>query len=105
MGFVKKNLGFLVFIMVITAIGIFGMYSDYQHTYLLSINGRITGIRRDIKENMLITVSGKEYSLAHHWPEFQKNVEISDSIYKRYRDSTVILIKTKERKRIVCKLK
>src|SRR5689334_13893240 len=104
MSFIKKNVTFLVFVTFFTGAAIIGMYNKYHHIYLLSLNGTVTGIQRNIKEDMLITVSGKEYPIGHSWPEFQKSVEISDSVYKRSRDTILILIKTKTHQRIVCKL-
>ncbi|HEY9001497.1 MAG TPA: hypothetical protein VIM89_09090 [Mucilaginibacter sp.] len=104
MSFIKKNWWFLTFFTLLTAYTLYSEYSDYKYTHLLSLNGKITGIRKTIKEEMYITVSGKEYLLEHHWPQFQKQVEISDSVYKASRDTNLILIKTKTHQRIVCNL-
>ena len=102
---IKKGTAvFLVFMTFFIGAAIIGMYNRYDHIYLLSLNGTVTRIQRNIKEDMLITVSGKEYPIGRSWPEFQKNVKISDSVYKRSRDTILILIKTKTHQRIICNL-
>lgn len=68
-------------------------------------SGKVERIRFDVKTNMTITVSGKEYQIAHQWPLLQKYVKVGDSVIKRAKESNVILIKADTKERIICSYK
>jgi len=67
--------------------------SEYFDIYLLSLNGRVSNIRIDIKESMYITVTGEEHILYHDWPKFQRNVKAGDSVYKQPKSYDILLVK------------
>ena len=84
---------------------IIGYYSEYHNFYLLSLNGRIESIRIDIKTDMSIKVSNKEYPIDHQWPKLQKYAEVGDSVFKKPKEGNIILIKAKTKERIICTYK
>lgn len=60
---------------------IISWFANY-YSYSTPFSGKVEKIRFDVKTNMTITVSGKEYQIAHHWPLLQKYVKVGDSVIK-----------------------
>lgn len=67
--------------------------SEYFDIYLLSLKGRVSNIRVDIKEVMYINVNGEEHILYHDWPKLQRIVKVGDSVYKQPKSYDIILVK------------
>ena len=67
--------------------------TEYFDIYSLSLNGRVSNVRVDIKEAMYITVIGEEHILYHDWPKLQRNVKVGDSVYKQSKSNDIILVK------------
>ncbi len=101
----QNNITLTIIVSFLLVAGIFGYFYDYHDIYLLSLDGRIESIRKDIKEAMYITVSSKEHNISHYWPKLQINVKVGDSVYKRPKEYEIILIKKATRERIICKYK
>jgi len=104
-GFRKLNMNktvaiaWALFALVVILMGIKYYFFDI---YLLSLNGRVEVIRMDIKRAMYITVSKEEYNFSHSWPNFQKQVEVGDSVYKKTKEYELILVKKNTGERIFC---
>ena len=95
------NKFFIIFVLFIIIAGIFSYYADYRN-YSASWEGMVKKIRFDIKENMIITISDKEYLLEHKWPVLQSHLEIGDSVIKKPKEINITLIKAKTHEKIVC---
>jgi hypothetical protein len=98
----KSKLTLCVLAVVVLMIILSGIKYYYFDNYLMSLNGKVTLIRTDIKQAMYVTVGDKEYNFAHFWPTFQKHAETGDIVYKKPKEYSIILIKSKTKAKIVC---
>lgn len=105
MEFKKNIIAVSTLITIVCLVVLAGVKFYYFDIYLMQLNGKVENVRIDIKQALYITVSKKEYNMAHFWPKLHANVETGDFVYKKSKNYDIILVKRATRKKVICTYK
>lgn len=98
----NKTVGIGIITIFLSLIVLSGIKYYFFDIYLLSLNGKVDGIRKNIQQAMFLSVEKKEYNIAHFWPQLQNNIEVGDRVYKKPKDYHILLFKKGGTDTLIC---